>query len=128
MNILGPQPILFSISNITKNRTAFIRLDTHRLYNQIKATSALKLLSKIRISKQEQIVKHNQLITKPHLFTRKFRSLFKTLNQRGEKWAATVDFLFLKEKLANSGYSSGRFDSFSRGMEFFEDKMPPPAL
>lgn len=127
MNILGPQPILFSISNITKNRTAFIRLDTHRLYNQIKATSALKLLSKIRISKQEQIVKHNQLITKPHLFTRKFRSLFKTLNQRGEKWAATVD-LFLKEKLANSGYSSGRFDSFSRGMEFCEDKMPPPAL
>lgn len=83
MNTLGPQPILFSISNIKKNRTAFIRLDTHRLYNQIKATSALKLLSKIRISKQEQIVKHNQLITKPHLFTRKFRSLFKTLNQRG---------------------------------------------
>lgn len=82
MNILGLQPILFSISNITKNRTAFIWLDTHRLYNQIKDTSALKLLSKIRISKQEQIVKHNQLITKPHLFTRKFRSLFKTLNQR----------------------------------------------
>lgn len=76
------QPILYSISNITKNRTAFIRLDTHRLYNQIKDTSALKLLSKIRISKQEQIVKHNHLITKPHLFTRKFRSLFKTLNQR----------------------------------------------
>lgn len=83
MNILGSHPILFSISNITQNRIAFIRLDTHRLYNQIKATSALKLLSEISISKQEQIVKHNQLITKPHLFTRKFRSLFKTLNQRG---------------------------------------------
>lgn len=99
MNIFGPQPILFSISNIKKNRTAFIRLDTHRLYNQIKATSALKLLSKIRISKQEQIVKHNQLITKPHLFTRKFRSLFKTLNQRGEKWAATVDVLVFERKI-----------------------------
>lgn len=99
MNTPGLQPILFSISNITKTRTAFIRLDTHRLYNQIKATSALKLLSKIRISKQEQIVKHNQLITKPHLFTRKFRSLFKTLNQREEKTVRYCHRLVFERKI-----------------------------
>lgn len=83
----------------TNTRTAFIRLDTHQLYNQIKATSALKLLSKIRISKQEQIVKHNQLITKPHLFTRKFRSLFKTLNQREEKTVCYCHPLVFERKI-----------------------------